>query len=107
MRGVDIEWWHGDHRVSRRAARDLLDAFGDVGTIGPALCTEASRGRSLVFSAVWTGSLDVRQVAGGIRSVNSAPRDETHPELTEVGAGYGVGHRGESWVYMESASRHG
>lgn len=98
IRGADIEWWHGDIPTSRRAAQELLEAL-QIGSfaVAPALCTGATRGLVLTFRAVWTGSLSIQQAQGDTRQVGSPPRDETHPGLAQVAAGYGVARTGLAW----------
>jgi len=98
MRGVDIEWWHGDLRESRRAAQELLEAFqSDQLAVAPALCTKATRGLTLEFGAGWAGKLNVRLAGGSKCQLSSRPRDETNSKLAEVAAGYGVARTGTAW----------
>ncbi len=98
MRGVDIEWWHGNLAASRQAAREMTAAFGDDSlAAAPALCSAATCGRTIAFRAAWSGKLGIRQAGGGISEVSSGPRDETHPGLRAVAAGFGLTADGPAW----------
>jgi len=91
--GVEIEWWHGSVEASRRAAQEMVNAFG-IGD-NPVAYPERSlhdESKAIDMKISWPGNLRIRRADGQYVTITSAPKDGTNRDLVEVGKGYKVFH---------------
>jgi peptidoglycan hydrolase-like protein with peptidoglycan-binding domain len=91
--GVDIEWWHGSVDASRRAAQEMVDAFG-IGS-NPVAYPERSlhdESKAIDMKISWPGNLRIRRADGQYVTIASSPKDGTNRDLVEVGKSYKVFH---------------
>ena len=93
MKGVDIDWWHGDQAASKKRAQEMVDAYG-LGhlKVPPALSSRHIEGKAIDMQIVWSGDLKIKKSDGATVEIRSTPRDGTNPDLIAVGATYGVIH---------------
>jgi len=91
--GVEIEWWHGSVEASRRAAQEMVDAFG-IGS-NPVAKPERSlhdESKAIDMKISWSGNLRIRRADGQYVTITSSPKDGTNRDLVEVGKSYKVFH---------------
>ncbi len=88
--GIDIQWNHGNNRVSIRAARAMVNYFESTSL--PALITVHTRGRAIDMTITWRRDLFLGPLPdGSFRGVIGGPRNGgENPELREIGALFGV-----------------
>ena len=93
MKGVDIDWWHGDQAASAKKAQEMVDGFGLRNLkVPPALSSRHIEGKAIDMQIVWSGDLMIKKSDGSTVAIRSTPRDNTNPDLIAVGATYGVIH---------------
>lgn len=93
MKGVDIEWWHGDKETSRAAAQEMVDGYEiNKLKIPPSLKSYHIVGKAIDMTISWSGELTIRNAKGIEIPINSAPRDHTNRQLIAVGRSYQVIH---------------
>lgn len=88
MAGVDIGWVHATPVKSRKAARDMVAAYGIV--FKPALNSKHTEGLAIDMTISWSGNLKIRRRDATTLTIGSQPRDGGNAELQKVGLGYGV-----------------
>ncbi len=91
--GVDIEWWHGTQSASETSAKEMVNGYGiqNLGT-PPALDSRHIEGNAVDMHITWASVLRIAKADGSHINIVSTPRDETNPDLIQVGATYGVIH---------------
>ena len=93
MKGVDIDWWHGDQAASTKKAQEMVDGYGIRNLkVPPALSSRHIDGKAIDMQFVWKGDLNIKKSDGTAVAIRSTPRDGTNPDLIAVGATYGVIH---------------
>jgi hypothetical protein len=93
MKGVDIDWWHGDQAASVKKAQEMVDGYGMRNLkVPPALSSRHIEGKAIDMQIVWSGDLKIKKSDGSTVEIRSTPRDNTNPDLIAVGATYGVIH---------------
>ncbi len=94
MIGVDIEWDHGDDRLSRAGALEMARAFGLAvppwSTNPPSLTSSHIRGEAIDMTIRWTGVIRVRQKDGADMPLAFTPNVMANSALHRVGESYGV-----------------
>ena len=88
MAGVNIGWAHATDAASRKAARDMVAAYGMVNIA--ALNSRHTERKAVDMTISWTGTLTIRAADGTQRSISGAPRNGSNPELVAVGRGFGA-----------------
>jgi hypothetical protein len=88
--GVDIQWDHGNDRLSRQAAREMVNLFGLVAR--PSLTSNHIRGRAIDMNIRWRGDLFLGPLPnGGFQGIIGGPRNGVrNRELHEIGELFGV-----------------
>jgi hypothetical protein len=88
MKGVDINWDHGDDAKSRKAAEQMMSAYHIA--YEPALGSRHTEGKAIDMDITWTGTLKIKK-ADGTEVSMGAPRNGADNEtLHGVGKSYGV-----------------
>ncbi len=94
MRGVDIQWDHGDDGASREGAREMIAGFGlavpPASTNPPSLGSKHISGSAVDMEIAWRGDLRVKTMDGKTVTVPFVPNVNKNTALHEVGASYGV-----------------
>jgi hypothetical protein len=94
MKGVDIDWWHGDQAKSEAAAKEMHDGYGikaDL-TVEPAKTSRHTEYKAIDMSITWTGDLKIKNKDGSEVKITSTPRDSSNADLITVAKTYGVIH---------------
>ena len=88
--GVNIKWDHGNDRVSRNAAREMVRLFGLA--FRPSLTSNHIRGKAIDMTIRWRGDLFLGPLPnGGFQGIVEGPRNGArNRELHEIGELYGV-----------------
>lgn len=94
MRGVDIEWDHGDEQRSRAGALEMVSGFGlalpPQSLLPPALDSEHITGNAVDMDISWAGILKVRNRRGRRVAIAFMQDANANSLLHAVGASYGV-----------------
>ena len=94
LAGVDIQWDHGDDKLSKAGAKEMVDGFGlavpPSSTVAPSLSSNHITGKAIDMTIKWTGTLKVKKKDGTEISVPWMENANTNKKLHEVGASYGV-----------------
>lgn len=88
MPGVPIIWQHPTQARSRRAARDMVEAYGMVQIA--ALNSRHTEKKAIDMTITWSGALSIAEQDGGTKRIATSPRNGSNALLIDVGAGYGV-----------------
>jgi hypothetical protein len=88
---VDIQWDHGDDRISRNAAQEMVDCFG-LAHYAAGRRSNHVRGMAIDMYITWRGDLFLGPLPnGGFRGIIGGPRNGVqNRELHEIGALFGV-----------------
>lgn len=88
--GVDIQWNHGNVRLSRQAARKMVNLFGLA--CRPSLNSNHIRGKAIDMNIRWRKDLFLGPLPNGVFwGIVGGPRNGVHNrELHEVGESLGV-----------------
>ncbi|MEM7344711.1 MAG: hypothetical protein AAF485_10740 [Chloroflexota bacterium] len=94
---VDIIWWHGNEDESKKAAEEMIKAFGiDELEKPPPLESKHVSGQAIDMRVSWGGNGLIVEIPGGDQiELDSAPQDERNPQLAELGLIFGVIHYGD------------
>jgi predicted chitinase/D-alanyl-D-alanine dipeptidase len=88
MPGVDIQWVHGSLAASRKAAAEMVAAYGMVHKA--ALNSRHTEAAAIDMTISWSGTLKIKLPNGQTRAIASQPRNGGNAELVQVGAAYKV-----------------
>lgn len=88
IKGVDINWDHGNLATSQAAAEEMVEKFGIV--FRPALSSLHIFGRAIDMNISWTGTIHVKDKAGKSVSVGAPHNGASNTTLHAIGASYGV-----------------
>ncbi|MBX3578862.1 MAG: glycoside hydrolase family 19 protein [Rhizobiaceae bacterium] len=88
MPGVNVVWTHSTLAKSKKAARDMVAAYGIVHK--PALNSRHTEKLAVDMTVSWGGDLRIRRSDGTNATIASQPRNGGNQELWRVGAGYGA-----------------
>ncbi len=88
MAGVNIEWVHASEAASRKAARDMVSAYGMVNIA--ALNSRHTERRAIDMTVSWSGTLSITTISGATKAISTVPRNGSNTELIEVGRQYGA-----------------
>lgn len=88
MAGVNVEWVHSSETASRKAARDMVSAYGMVNIA--ALNSRHTERRAIDMTVSWSGTLSITTVSGTTKAISTVPRNGSNTELIEVGRQYGA-----------------
>lgn len=92
--GVEIDWWHGDQKLSEAAAQEMHDAYAirkDL-KVPPALSSRHTEGKAIDLIIEWSGDLKIKNKDKTDVTITSEPRNSSNPDLIKVAATYGVIH---------------
>ena len=91
MAGVLIEWEHPTAELSKKAAKDMVAAYG-MSTLKTRPATDSLhiRREAIDMNVSWSGALKINLKDGSETEITSTPRDGMNLHLKEVGATYGV-----------------
>ena len=94
MKGVDIDWWHGDQAASKKKAQEMVDAYG-MGhlKVPPALSSRHTERKAIDMQIVWSGDLNIKKSDAATVEIGSRPRGR--PRIlhrSQSVATYGVIH---------------
>lgn len=93
MAGVNIHWWHDDQDRSKKAAQEMVNSYSiNHLKVPPSLSSHHTRRKAIDMRISWKGDLKIKQADGTEKTITSTPRDETNPDLIEVGKTYNVIH---------------
>ena len=89
--GINIQWDHGDDKISRKAAQEMFDCFG-LAHYAAGKRSNHVKGKAIDMSITWTKDLFLGPLPNGeFRGVIGGPRDGvSNRELHEIGALFGV-----------------
>ena len=94
MKGLDIEWDHGDLNQSKKAAAEMVKGLGLAvpprATEPPPLSGNAIRGMAIDMSIRWKGKLVVRKRDGTPVEIRYMQDPNKNALLQKVAASYGV-----------------
>jgi hypothetical protein len=85
MAGVDIIW---DHPGALDAARAMVHGYGMA--FVAALTSNHTKGLAIDMDISWSGTLSLKDAAGATHVISTSPRDNSNPQLQDVGHSYGV-----------------
>lgn len=88
MAGVNIQWFHGDLPSSKRAAQQMVDAYGIA--FRPALNSNHTLGLAVDMTITWSGTLRIKDATGTTRSIGAPASGAANAALHTVGRTYGV-----------------
>src|SRR4051812_44451211 len=88
IKGVDINWDHGNLATSQAAAQEMVDKFGIV--FRPALSSLHIFGRAIDMDISWTGTIHVKNKSDQNITIGAPHNGASNPALHAVGASYGV-----------------
>ncbi len=93
MKGVGINWWHGNLAESRQAAQGMVDKYKiDKLKVPPSLKSYHIIGKAIDMQISWGGELKIKNAKGMELLIKSSPKDHTNKELIALGKTYGVYH---------------
>lgn len=94
LKGVDIEWNHGDAAKSKTGAQEMIDGFGLAvppdSNVAPSLNTNHAPGTAIDMSIIWNGDLKVKNKDGSEATVPFVENPNKNTKLHAVGETYGV-----------------
>lgn len=88
MKGVAIEWWHGDYDRSKTAAKQMCTAYQLV--YEPLLDSNHTLGLAVDLHIAWSGVLTIAGADGTPFTISSTPRTGNNPELMRIASSYGL-----------------
>jgi hypothetical protein len=93
MKGVDINWWHGDQKTSKDAAQEMVDSYGiNKLKVPPSLKSNHITGKAIDMKISWSGELTIKNAKGVEVLIKTSPKDHTNRKLIAVGKTYQVIH---------------
>lgn len=94
MAGIPIQWDHGDDRLSRSGALEMVQEFGLAvpprSIYPPALSSNHIAGRAIDMDIRWSGTIRIAKKEGAVAAVAYMPNVNSNLDLHAVGASYGV-----------------
>jgi hypothetical protein len=94
MKGVDIEWDHGDEEKSKKGAKDMIDHFGlavpPQSNVAPALDSRHIDGKAIDMDITWKDTIKIKKKDGTEVSVEFKADVNKNTALHDVGASYDV-----------------
>jgi hypothetical protein len=92
--GVDIQWDHGDDKLSIAGAKEMIKGFGLAvpphSEVAPSLYTNHKNGDAIDMAITWDGDLHVLDKKGTEHVVPFMKKVNLNKKLHRVGATYGV-----------------
>lgn len=88
--GVDINFDHGDDKVSIAKAKEMVGPNGFNIKYQPSLTSLHISGKAIDWTLGWSGDLTIKNKKGEDVVIKSSPKDGTNTELHVVGKTYGV-----------------
>ena len=88
LEGLNINWVHDTPSKSIAAATDMVNGYGIV--FQPAFPTRHSLGLAVDMTVRWSGTLDIKQANGTVKSITSTPKDNTNTDLAAVARTFNV-----------------
>lgn len=93
MKGVEINWWHGDQKTSKDAAKEMVDGYGiNKLKVPPSLKSNHIAGKAIDMKISWSGDLTIKNAKGDEVLIKTSPKDHTNRKLIAVGKTYQVIH---------------
>lgn len=93
MKGIHINWWHGDQAKSKDAAQDMCDKYElNKLKVPPALNSHHIAGKAIDMKISWGGDLLIKNAKGIEVLIKTTPRNHTNAALIAVGKTYQVFH---------------
>jgi D-alanyl-D-alanine dipeptidase len=87
--GVDIEWVHPHAAASRRAAEQMVEAYGIA--FPPALSSRHIEGKAIDMTITWQNDLTIADAHGASRRIAGLPHNGAgNTDLHAVGLSFGV-----------------
>ena len=88
--GVDINFDHGDDKVSVAKAKEMVGPNGFNIKYQPSLTSLHISGKAIDWTLSWSGDLTIKNKKGENVVIKSSPKNGTNSELAAVGKTYGV-----------------
>ncbi len=88
--GVDINFDHGDDKVSISKAKEMVGPNGFNIKYQPSLTSLHIAGKAIDWTLSWSGELTIKNAKGEDVVIKSSPKDGANTELHSVGKSYGV-----------------
>lgn len=85
---ADIIWDHGDAKVSRAAAQEMVDFFRIA--FRPSLTSNHIRGTAIDMTITWTDPIEILDASGRAHRLDRPRNGADNTTLHSVGASYGV-----------------
>jgi hypothetical protein len=93
MKGVEINWWHGDLKSSKDAAQEMVDGYGiNKLKVPPSLTSHHITGKAIDMEISWSGDLVIKNAKGAAILIKTSPKNQTNRALIAVGRTYQVIH---------------
>jgi hypothetical protein len=93
MKGVEINWWHGDLKTSKDAAQEMVDGYGiNKLKVAPSLTSHHITGKAIDMEISWSGDLVIKNAKGAAILIKTSPKNQTNRALIAVGRTYQVIH---------------
>ena len=86
--GCAIKWDHGNLAASKQGAQEMVDLFGIA--FQPSLTSRHIEGRAIDMTIGWTGTIQLRDRTGAVRTLGAPRSGDTNKDLHAIGATYGV-----------------
>ena len=84
----DIIWDHGDAKLTRAAAAEMVAAFQIA--FKPSLTSNHIRGTAVDMTISWSGPINMIDAAGKVHKLDTPRSGSTNSALHAIGASYGV-----------------
>jgi len=93
MKGVNINWWHGDKAASKDAAQEMCDKYAiNKLKVSPSLKSYHIVGKAIDMKISWGGDLIIKNAKGIDILIQSSPKNHTNAALIAVALTYQVIH---------------
>lgn len=86
--GLEIVWDHGDEKLSRKAAKEMVDLFDIV--FQPSLNSLHIQGKAIDMNISWSGTIKVTDAKGKVVQLGAPANGSGNTVLHGIGATYGV-----------------
>ncbi len=91
IKGVSIEWDHGDDKASVAAAKEMAGKSGFDIAFQPSLTSVHIEGKAIDMSISWSVKvLEIKDRKGKTVKIDKAPKSGQNKDLHKVGASFGV-----------------